>query len=173
MLRNDISAVDTRVTNAINGGDLAAPFTLSMLNTAYQNSIVADTGATPGSNLIVIDTNTTTALIYRGNCTWNYYIISRLYNTAVKIVGTKYKAVIRARLYNTACDSECALEVLDASTNAVLLKSNAFTSSFSTQTLSLAAFNGMTVKFRMSVKTNGNSSYKRGFMLESFVVNNN
>lgn len=172
MLRNHIAAVDTRVTNAINGGDLAAPFTLNMLNTAYQNSIIADNGTTSLSSLISIYRNTTTILTYKGICTFNYYMIRRLYNTAVKIVGTKYKAVIRARYYNSACDSECALEVLDASTNAVLLMSNAFTNSFSTQTLSLSSLNGKTVKFRIAVKTKYNSNYERGFVLESFVVNN-
>ena len=39
MLKNDLSALDTRVTNAINGGSLAPPFSYNWINSPYTNLV--------------------------------------------------------------------------------------------------------------------------------------
>lgn len=38
-MQNDLSALDTRVTNAITGGDLAAPFEYDVKNSAYDDTV--------------------------------------------------------------------------------------------------------------------------------------
>ena len=39
MLKNDLSVLDTRVTNAINGGSLAPPFSYNWINSPYTNLV--------------------------------------------------------------------------------------------------------------------------------------
>ena len=64
-LRNDLSALDTRVTNAINDGDLSAPFEMNFLITPYQNSI------TNVENSMTLDASTANKLQYTAYATYN------------------------------------------------------------------------------------------------------
>lgn len=42
--KNNLAALDARVTNAINGGDLAAPYTYDLKNSGYSDSVIPNTG---------------------------------------------------------------------------------------------------------------------------------
>lgn len=89
-LQNGLAALDTRVTNAITGGDLAAPYTLNFLNTPYTN-----VGANPYSDpdyKTIFTTSTPTAWAAtqpKGSSGYSATVY-RKYQTTVKI-GKNYK----------------------------------------------------------------------------------
>ncbi len=165
MLRNDLAALNTRVTNAINGGDLAAPYTLNVLNTPYVDSIV-------GTSELTKTSATITSFVTTGRGAQNAYI-QRLYSTPIKINGTKYKITFSGGCYaswpgydnNNTHANNFRVCVLDASTNALLLQSAG-------SPLSLSNLNGKNIKIAFRTDTPTTERWNRTMNMNSCIIGN-
>ena len=182
-LNNGLNALDTRVTNAINGGDLAAPYEIEMLYQPYTDSY-------PNLNVIQVTTSSATELLMYADSKWNnstnsYFgnIIRSYTSTKIKIVGTKYKCIFTALVgcYPSTGNkaNNLRVRVRDASTGSVLLNStpinppatgNAY---MVTVTLPLSSLNGKTVYLEIIEDVESTShSNKVGFRIQSLKVTN-
>ena len=178
-LRNDLSALDTRVTNAINGGDLSAPFEMDFLITPYSSSYVRESS----SSKAVLDVNTATKLQYTSYAeyleeTGGYNAkITRAYSTAVKIPDNKCiltcsgSCLVRSG-YGEHIDNNLKVEVLN-SAGSKLMETSAINSTANTTVqLSLASLKGQTVKLRVSMISNGYPWRPRGFTISKLSISN-
>ena len=176
-LNNGLSALDTRVTNAINGGDLAAPFEMNFLITSYQNSIANV------ENSMTLDANTANKLQYTAYATYNNETgdydakITRTYSTAVKIPDNKCiltfsgACLVRSG-YAEHIDNNLKVEVLN-SAGAKLAETSAINSTANTTVqLSLASLKGQTVKLRVSMMSDGYPWRPRGFKISKLSISN-
>lgn len=176
-LRNDLSALDTRVTNAITDGDLSAPFEMNFLITPYQNNY------TLGDGTVTLDVDTATKLQYTAYAnylseTGGYNAkITRAYSTAVKIPDAKCiltfsgACLVRSG-YNEHIDNNLKVEVLNSS-GAKLAETSAINSTANTTVqLSLASLKGQTVKLRVSMISDGYPKRPRGFTISKLSISN-
>ena len=176
-LQNGLSALDTRVTNAINGGDLAAPFEMNFLITPYSNSI------TNVENSVTLDANTANKLQYTAYATYNNETgdydakVTRTYNTAVKIPDNKCiltfsgSCLVRSG-YGEHIDNNLKVEVLN-SAGSKLMETSAINSTANTTVqLSLASLKGQTVKLRVSMMSDGYPWRPRGFVISKLSISN-
>lgn len=176
-LQNGLSALDTRVTNAINGGDLAAPFEMNFLITPYSNSI------TNVENSVTLDANTANKLQYTAYATYNNETgdydakVTRTYSTAVKIPDNKCiltfsgSCLVRSG-YAEHIDNNLKVEVLN-SAGSKLMETSAINSTANTTVqLSLASLKGQTVKLRVSMMSDGYPWRPRGFVISKLSISN-
>ncbi|MEY8525016.1 hypothetical protein AALA90_18600 [Lachnospiraceae bacterium 38-10] len=176
-MNNGLSALDTRVTNAINGGDLAAPFELNFLIIPYSNSI------SNVENSVTLDANTANKLQYTAYATYNNETgdydakITRTYSTTVKIPDNKCiltfsgACLVRSG-YAEHIDNNLKVEVLN-SAGAKLVETSAINSTANTTVqLSLASLKGQTVKLRVSMMSDGYPLRPRGFTISKFLISN-
>lgn len=134
---NRLSALDTRVTNAITGGFLAAPYSYNVLNYPYSE------GGIDGQNnaMQIKATSATSAQIYGaagGGTTVSYW---RQWSNSFKITGRPTVS------WNTSYASNgnllsSTLQVLEASTGAILLQTS------NNASLDLSSLQGKNVKFK-------------------------
>lgn len=178
-LNNGLAALDTRVTNAINGGDLAAPFEMDFLITPYSSSYVRESS----SSKAVLDVNTATKLQYTSYAeyleeTGGYNAkITRAYSTAVKIPDNKCiltfsgACLVRSG-YAEHIDNNLKVEVLN-SAGSKLAETSAINSTANTTVqLSLASLKGQTVKLRVSMMSDGYPLRPRGFIISKLLISN-
>lgn len=176
-LQNDLSALDTRVTNAINGGDLSAPFEMNFLITPYSNSI------SNVENSATLDANTANKLQYTAYATYNNETgdydakITRTYSTAVKIPDSKCiltfsgACLVRSG-YAEHIDNNLKVEVLN-SAGSKLAETSAINSTGNTTVqLSLESLKGQTVKLRVSMMSDGYPWRPRGFVISKLMISN-
>lgn len=132
---NHISALDTRVTNAINGGSLVAPFSENLLLYPYTN-IVTHSGGD-----VTIANNGTNGFSYNfNNGTYSRTnTIGRKWNKGVR-VDTKSKLNFSFTLTGTnASDATPLIQVVNSG-GSVLLQQSSYSG-----TISLSSLNGQTV----------------------------
>lgn len=182
-LQNDLSALDTRVTNAINGGDLAAPYEIEMLYQPYTDSY-------PNLNVIEVTTSSATELQIYADSKWNsatnsYFgnIIRSYASTKIKIVGTKYKCIFTALV---ACypstgnkANNLRVRVRDASNGSVLLNSTPINPPSTGNpymvavTIPLSSLSGKTVYLEIIEDVESTTHSNRvGFKIQSLKVTN-
>lgn len=153
-LQNGLSALDTRVTNAITGGDLAAPYTLNFLNTPY-----TDVGANPygdpdyKTNFTTSTPTAWAATQPKGSSGYSATVY-RNYQTTVKI-GKNYKLKYNfSGTYSNAMGEGLSLLLCEGSTVLQKIKANG---SGNTHTasgeLDLSLYVGKTVNIKFMVVT--------------------
>lgn len=159
--KNNLAALDTRVTNAITGGDIAAPFTYDVKNSSYSDTVTYSNGFN----------NFTVNQIKVGGCNANQpapNIGTRTYSTVFSIKANyNLKANISVTTdYGSGTTGYVLIMVLDATSGATLYQRQVDLGSAINESISLSAFKGKNV--RVVLKT-----VKAGSPQESFVVNCN
>lgn len=133
-LNNSLLALDTRVTNAITGGSLAAPYSYNVLNYPYSEGGVDGQGYPP----TISGSSATSVSVYGAVGSGIYQTYYRQWTSGFKITGKPTVA------WNTSGNRDIktkTLQVLDASTGAILLHTTG-------ASLDLSSLQGKTVKFK-------------------------
>lgn len=136
-LNNSLSALDTRVTNAINGGSLAPPVSYNVLLSPYTDRLYY---SSDGKTYSSAPDNATASKYYHSYVRDDMY--NRVWNNTYK-VPQKGKLIANISMSAPSGVSNKKLEVLSTS-NAVLLNANL------NGTTDLSSLAGQTVKFRAS-----------------------
>ena len=133
-LNNSLLALDTRVTNAITGGSLAAPYSYNVLNYPYSEGGVDGQGYPP----TISGSSANSVNVFGAVGSGIYQTYYRQWNQSFKIIG---KPTVS---WNTSGNRDITtktLQVLDASTGAILLHTTG-------ASLDLSSLQGKTVKFK-------------------------
>lgn len=133
-LNNSLLALDTRVTNAITGGSLAAPYSYNVLNYPYSEGGVDGQGYPP----TISGSSANSVNVFGAVGSGIYQTYYRLWNQSFKVIG---KPTVS---WNTGGNRDITtktLQVLDASTGAILLHTTG-------ASLDLSSLQGKTVKFK-------------------------
>ncbi len=169
--------MDTRVTNAITGGDLSAPFTFDFMTAPFQNAYNYGTSATK------LDVNTSTKLQYTSYAEYHPdfddydALITRTYTVPIKISDAKCTltfagACITRSGYQGHIDHDLKVEVLN-SAGAKLMETASINSTTNTTVkLSLASLKGQSIKLRISMISGGYPWRPRGFTIAQLLISN-
>ena len=167
MLRNDLSALDTRVTNAITGGDLVPPYTLDLSVLSYKDEIHGQNSSVTQSRMAVAAD--------RQNGTG--YVIRRFSTTFT--VPKKGKIKINLSRYNkdsytTGIPITVHVYALDPSSshesNNLLSKSIKIDGEDS---LDLSSLAGRNIKVTLGMTRSGGTIYNTcGITINSLIVTN-
>lgn len=134
------------MTNAITGGSLAAPYSYNVLNYPYTEGGVDGQGYPP----TISASSATSAHTYGGVGGGKYQTYHRTWSNGFKITG---KPIVS---WNTTVSCMASylisktLQVLDASTGAILLQTTG-------ASLDLSSLQGKTVKFKQVIVLNSSS----------------
>lgn len=167
MLRNDLSALDTRVTNAITGGDLVPPYTLDLSVLSYKDEIHGQNSSVTQSRMAVAaDSQNGTG-----------YVIRRFSTTFT--VPKKGKIKINLSRYNkdsytTGIPITVHVYALDPSSshesNNLLSKSIKIDGEDS---LDLSSLAGRNIKVTLGMTRSGGTIYNTcGITINSLIVTN-
>ncbi len=182
MLRNDLSALDTRVTNAITGGNLAAPFEYDVKNSSYTDDLNNVGYEDYGYSSLTINqmkvgggAYETSPGVPEGKIKVFPIIGTRIYS-AVFDIKANYE--LRANISVTTDYGESTgyvlIMLLDAASGATLYQRQVDLGSAINESIPLSAFNGK--KARVSLKTVKVTSRQTSFVvncnINSLIISN-